>query len=318
MKLYLQMFAEGAEGAAGAGESTATAGAGDKGFDLAAAIESYDESKKPNKPSFKGDKHKVHQANAETAQTVTAETTPDVPARPSCQDLIKGEYKKDADEHIQSIIKERLKNSKDAEALIKKLSPALDILADTREVKRGDYEALAKSILEDTSVYEDEALKQGVPVESVMQIANLQREADESRERLAQLEAEAKAAQFVSGLVAQSEQMAQKFPGFDLRHEMQTNPEFYNFVTGPAAMSVEQAYKATHFDEILGMTARQVSDQTRSNLSKSLQSGAMRPMESASRPGSQAPQVTMDPSKLTYEQIQDMKKRSRSGENIQF
>lgn len=320
LKINLQLFAEGGEGAAsaadqGAAQSTDT---GVKGFDVDAAIKDYQESKKPGGPKFDSSKYQIGttEQTAKAEQTLAADETKDTPERPSYKDLIKDPfYKKDASEHIEAIVKERLKNSKDAEKTLKDLQPMLDALADSRAIKRGDIKALKDAILSDGSIYEAEAFKQGVPVEHVMQMKQLQTEADQSKARLAEIEAEAAAARFVTNLVQQGEELKAKYPGFDLRELMKQDDKFRGFVMDDG-MDVETAYKATHFDEILGFEKQKAIEEARLGISRSLQAGAARPVESAARPGSQASQMQIDPRNLTDAQYKDIVERTRRGEVI--
>lgn len=320
LKINLQLFAEGGEGAASAADQGAaqSADTGVKGFDVDAAIKDYQESKKPGGPKFDSSKYQINGAAEQTAkaeQTLAADETKDTPAKPSFKDLIKGDYKAEADAYIQEVIKERLKNSKDAEKTLKDLQPMLDALADSRAIKRGDIKALKAAILADSSIYEAEAFKQGVPVEHVMQMKQLQTEADQSKARLAEIEAEAAAARFVTNLVQQGEELKAKYPGFDLRELMKQDEKFRGFVMDEG-MDVETAYKATHFDEILGFEKQKAIEEARLGISRSLQAGAARPVESAARPGSQASQMQIDPRNLTDAQYKDIVERTRRGEVI--
>ena len=320
LKINLQLFAEGGEGAAAAADQGAaqSADTGVKGFDVDAAIKDYQESKKPGGPKFDSSKYQINGAAEQTAkaeQTLAADETKDTPEKPSFRDLIKGDYKAEADAYIQEVIKERLKNSKDAEKTLKDLQPMLDALADSRAIKRGDIKALKDAILADSSIYEAEALKQGVPVEHVMQMKQLQTDADQSKARLAEIEAETAAARFVSNLVQQGEELKAKYPGFDLRELMKQDEKFRGFVMDDG-MDVETAYKATHFDEILGFEKQRAIEEARLGISRSIQAGAARPVESAARPGAQASQMQIDPRNLTDAQYKDIVDRTRRGEVI--
>ena len=324
LKLWLQMFADGEGGADGTAAAAPTAGSENTGvkagFDVDAAVKEYRESRKPRGKSFDVSKH---QAKAEAVAVPTQEQAPaaekaqEAPVRPAFKDLIKGDYKAEADEYIQQTIQDRLKKSKEMEKTFRSLQPALDALAESRGLQPGDYDTLASAILNDASLYEAEALRQGVPVETVMQISQLQRQAEESQAKLQQIEAETQAAQYVTELVRQGEELKQRYPNFDLRQEMQ-EPKFRDLVTGPAQMSLEDAYWVIHRNDLMRQTATQVSQQTKADVSRSIQSGALRPMESAARPGGQTPQVTLDPRNLTSEQIRDFKERARRGEKISF
>lgn len=318
LHLNLQLFAEGGEatgGTTGAAEGTAQAQqAGVKGFDAAAAIEEYRESRKPKGKAFDAVKYQAKAPLPTAEQTPAAETAP---ARLSFKDLIKGDYKIEADEYIQATIQDRLKKSKGLEQTMKSLTPALEALITSKGLKAGDYETLASSILKDASLYEEEALKQGVPVENVMQIAQLQRQAEESQAKLQQIEAEAQAARYVTELVKQGEELKQRYPNFDLRQEMQ-DEKFRSLVAGPAALQLEDAYWVIHRNDLMRQTASQVSQQTKADVSRSIQSGAFRPMESAARPNGVTPNVKADPANLTHEEIQQYKERARRKESISF
>lgn len=319
LKIYLQLFAEGGEGAAIAADQGAaqSADTGVKGFDVDAAIKDYQESKKPGGPKFDSSKYQIGVAGqtAEAEQTLAADETKDTPDRPSFKDLIKGDYKAEADAYIQEVIKERLKNSKDAEKTLKDIQPMLDALADSQGIKRGDIKALKDAILADGSIYEAEALKQGVPVETVMQMKQLQIEAEQSKARLAEIEAETAAARFVSNLVQQGEELKAKYPGFDLRELMKQDDNFRKFVMDDG-MDVATAYIATHSDEIIGYERQKAIEEARMGISRSIQAGAARPVESAARPGAQASQMQIDPRNLTDAQYMDIVKRAKSGEII--
>lgn len=316
LELNLQLFAE---GGAGAGDSANQADStGVKGdFDVDAAIEAYRESKKPKGKSFKASDFQVQKtAPAVTEQAPAAEEAP--PVKLSFKDLIDSDdYREEAKAYMSQMVKERLKNSKEAEKTLKELSPALEILAKSRGLDAKDYLGLAKAVTEDASFYEEEALRAGVPVESMMQITQLQREAEEAREQLAQMEAQREAAETVSFLLRQEQDVKTRYPDFDLRTEMQ-NQRFYDLVTGPGNVSVEDAYWMVHRQELLQRMAGSVSQQTKADVSRSIQSGAFRPMESAAKPGGSAPQVKPDPRSFTTEQLRSIKERARRGETISF
>lgn len=317
LRIDLQLFAQGGDGGGAAASQGVAQGADTGGHTggLDAAIQAYEESKKPGGKPFDGSKYLTGQT-AQTEQTLTADINQDTPAegKPSFKDLLK-EYKQEADEYIQGIVKERLKNSKDAEKMLKDIQPMLDMLADSRGIKKGDIKALKEAVLSDAKVYEDEAMKQGVPVETVMQMKQLELEAQESRERLREIEAEAAAARFVTDLVRQGEELKAKFPHFDLRAVMASNEKFAELVM-EEQMDVETAFKATHFDEIMGFERQRAMEEARSGISRSIQSGAQRPIESAARPGGQSAQMSIDPRNLSDEQFKDILNRVRRGENV--
>jgi hypothetical protein len=80
--------------------------------------------------------------------------SPPAATKPTFEELIKGEYKDDFGKHVSSIVQDRLKNSKQAEETLGKLTPALEALFKKNGIADGDIDGLVKKITDDDSLYE--------------------------------------------------------------------------------------------------------------------------------------------------------------------
>ena len=105
--------------------------------------------------------------------------------------------------------------------------------------------------------------------------------------------------------------MKEKFPGFDLRAELQ-NPAFVRMTQPGSGLSVEDAYYAIHRAEIERARAEQYREQT----AKAVAANRNRPNEGGAKGGSVAQGVSVDWRHATKEQREEMKRRIRSGERI--
>ena len=246
------------------------------------------------------------------ADNPTEEKT-DAPSRMSWDEIMADpEYNK----QMQAIIQARLRGAKGAEETLAKLTPALELLARQhgQDPAKIDYDALAKSISEDRSYYEDKALEMGVPVETAMKIDNEERDtARQQREQQRTLEQQ-KFQQHIMKLEQQGEALKKVFPNFDLRTELQ-NPAFARMTSPNVGISVEDAYYAVHRNEIQIAAMQVTAQKTAQKISNAIQAGSRRPNENGT--SGQAPSVTtFDYRSMSPEQRKALKDRIRSGEKI--
>ena len=246
---------------------------------------------------------------AAAADNPTEETKTETPARMSWEEIMKDpEYNK----QMQNVVQSRLRSARGAEETMGKLAPAMEVLARKygQDPANIDYDALAKSISDDESYYEDKALEMGVSVATAKQID--QQERDTAREQRT-LEQQ-KIQQHIMKLEQQSEEMKKVFPNFDLRTELK-NPAFARMTSPNVGASVEDAYYAIHRKEIQFAAMQVAAQKTAEKVSKSIQAGSRRPNENGT--SGQAPSVTtFDYRNASPEQRKALKDRIRSGEKI--
>ena len=321
MKLVLQLFADGAAGNAGAGPAGAD-GAGAAGNAAAGVTPS---AAGMEFKSRTGRKYSVPTPGAEQTKTAPAQpaqaqktpegqTSPAASTKPTFEELIKGDYKDDFGKVTSAIVKERLKNSKEAEEKLNKLTPALEALFQKHGLQDGDIEGLVNKITDDDSLYEDEALQKGIPVQTLKEMKKLQSEKANLDKMQAERMQEAQIQKHFQTLVEQSEQVKQMYPGFDLQAELK-NPEFFELTRPEVRIPVMKAYQLVHQDEIIGGAMQFTAKKTAEKLSQSMASGSFRPSENGLSQNSNAPNLTDDPHNWAPDRMRkamDLVKRGRS------
>ena len=156
------------------------------------------------------------------ATTTSGESTAAAEPRQSFADLIKGEYKQEADQYIQGIVRERVKNSKDT---IRSQGEILDIVAAKYGMDTSDLAALKDKVSNDDAYYEDRAMEEGLTVDQYKRIAQAESKARAYDEAMAQQERDNAAQQQVAAWQAEAEAVKQAFPSFDLQQEI-NSPTF--------------------------------------------------------------------------------------------
>lgn len=236
--------------------------------------------------------------------------------------LIKGKYKEDYNNAVKEAINKRFKNQRDLQGQIDAIDPMMKALAQRYEIQLNPdgsipIQALSSKILDDNSLYEQEAFERGISVEDLKQIKSLEREN-------AQLKAMSQRSQEQKewdALMSQGEAVKQVYPSFDMDTEMQ-NPQFGRLLATMQRSgfpnAVQTAYEAVHREEIMGSAMQYAVQQTQQKISNSIQSGKMRPTENGTSQRAAGTPTAMDPTKLTKAQIEDIKSRALRGERITF
>ena len=336
-KLNLQLFGgEGAGGTGGEGGGQATTGDNataaaeqrlrELGVPEAKIRKSASKvaSKMPTQTAQTETNAPKEETNVESAATEKKPTTEDAKdtnvstKRMSWDEIMKDpEYNKE----MQAVVQSRLKSAKGAEDALSKMTPAIEVMARKYglDPNNMDYDALAKAINDDDAYYEDKALEMGVSVETAKRVDQMERNTERQKaQEQRTLQEQAIREHFIS-LERQGEELKKIYPNFDLRTELK-NPAFARMTApGKGIMTVEQAYKAVHHDE-LQMAGMQVTAQkTAEKISNAIQSGSRRPDESGA--SSQAPSVsTFDYAKASREQREafkaDLRARMARGEKV--
>jgi hypothetical protein len=329
--LDLQRFADG--GAAG-GSSAATSaeGTGVTG-DAADLIQDYRQKRSKGKPAH-DQARTAAQPIAATAQPAQAPGQPQEAQRPASAEtapaeetpedrkakfkaLLEGEYKSEAQEWAQSTIKERLKGAKEAEAVLNKLQPALEALITKHGLESGDLDGLVKKITDDDSIYEDEALERGIPVETLKEMKALERQSKEYQRMQAENQQRQLMQAHFQKLSEQANAAKQLYPGFDLRQEL-ANPTFARLTHPSVGIDVRTAYEIAHRDEIQPRAMAAVAQQTQQKISASVQAGASRVSENGLKPSGGAVSLSDDPRNWSRAERQKIAERARRGERITF
>ena len=295
--LSLQIFAEGAGAAGGAGDGGTAQG---EGVIAGAASQ-----------QMKGAKNPL----AAVKYGIPQETPLDRNA--AFEKLIKGQYKAQYDARVQDTIQKRLKSSKETVDKYNALQPVLEILGKKHGVDASDIEALTKAIEEDDSYFEDEALERGMTVKQLKEIRSMERENAELRRQM-QAQKDQQAQQNADKLYAswmdQAEKARQVYPTFDLRAEM-NNPKFVDLLR--SNIDVRTAYEVLHKDEIIPAAMQFTAKTVESKIAKGIAANRARPAENGMSSGSAAV-VKSDVSQLTKADRAEIIRRVQRGEKIRF
>lgn len=289
--LDLQLFAEGADGGAGA-----DAGAGENGMDAA---------------SVTGEG--APDAEVQTGEESTTDDTTDSSPK----------EKTYSEKEVQKLIKARAKKADDARraaenevAKLKKASPILAQMAKKYNVKDPtDIDAIMSAYEADDSNYEDEALRRGMPVSELRRSMKMEAELNAANEQLRQIEEDRKATETVNRWYSEAEATKQIYPSFDFDTEFRESRDFRELLK--AGIDVKTAYQALHQDEILPAAMQHAADKTREKVTKDIAARGRRPKENGL--SAQGTTVTVeDVANLTDEQIDLINKRVAAGEIITF
>lgn len=230
------------------------------------------------------------------------------------EQAIKGEYKALFDARVQSIVKDRLKNSKAAEDKLKALSPTLEMLGRKYGVDVSDVKALNKAIEDDDAYYEDEAMEKGLTVEQLKQIRRVERENAELKAQMEQAQMHEEADRIYAGWLEQAEKARAKYPSLDLSTELQ-NQQFVDLLR--AGIDVEAAFTVVHKDEIMSAAMQYANKKGEEKVAASVAANGRRPAEGAASPnGAGVPKA--DVANMTREQREEIARRVARGEKITF
>lgn len=226
--------------------------------------------------------------------------------------LIKGEFKEEFANRTQTIINERFKKMGEMENTIDSQNQLIGMLYQKYGVD--DLESLTKAMEEDESYYEDEARQRGLSVEQLKEVKALERENTMLREAQKQAERKEQADKALARWVSESEDLKARYglENFDLQTEL-NNPDFVRLLAG--GISLESAYKAVHFDEMIGGAMFQTAQNVRNQVTQSIASRNARPSENGVS-SQNAQSFKTDVNKMTKAERAELMRRAERGETI--
>lgn len=277
-KLSLQIFGEGAEGAAAGAQASAEA-------NTEASID-----------------------GSQNSQENTA-----VQTRTPFKDLIKGDYKEDYENAVKKRVSGLNKRLGEAEAFSEKSRPIFEKLA----LKYGisdptDIDSILAQIDKDNSYYENLAMERGITVEQARTVAQAEQIIADNERRKADDLKNQQFKQQMDKIVSQGNELKAKYPSFDLETEMQ-NEQFRRFVfTG---ISVEDAFTVIHREELMSGAMAYSYNQAQQDFANTQRANAGRPIENGMS-SQQAAKVDDDMSHLTKEELKMIKSAVARGERV--
>ena len=253
-------------------------------------------------------------APVETGVNSTAvESTSEAPSNEETfEDLIKGKYKADFDKRMQAAIKKRVGDTNALKAENAKMREALEVAMQRYGTKDGDWDALTNALLEDDQYLEKEAYEKGIDKDTLRVMKRMEHENERLKANQIELERQARQEQAYNQILAEQAEVKRIYPNFDLDVELM-NPQFESLVRN--GIDLKTAYEVAHHNEILPQAIKFASDKTKEDVSRAIASGMARPSELGAG-ATNSPSGKVDPSKLSKEQREELKRRAMAGERI--
>ena len=298
--LNLQLFADGGDGGTGADGSSA-----DSGFATTQGV-------KDN--PLENVKYGKQEDSVQTTDAHTTETEPTVDRKTEFKKLIKGEYKDEFGEEVQSIVQNRLKGTKEQVARLESLTPLLEMIAKKYGVDSNDVEALVKAIEDDDSYFADEAMERGITVDELKRIRKIERENEDLKKQMEEQKKQDDANKLYQKWFEESESAKQFYPNLDVQAELK-NEDFARLLM--AGVDVKSAYEVIHKDEIIGGAMQYAAKTVEKKVVDKIRANGNRPVENGISSNSAAV-VKTDVSQLTDADMDEIIRRVRNGEKISF
>lgn len=223
----------------------------------------------------------------------------------------KGEFRDLYGQDVQRAVKDRFKNQEDARAQLDGLQPMLQALMTKAGVQ--SVEELSQLVLDDDSLYEDEAEEAGMTVERYREFKALKDEHDRREAEDRENEEKAFWNEHFSKLAEQAEALKQTFPDFDLRTEME-NETFRRLTMPGSGVSLEDAYYTIHRKELGPQIMAYGMNRAREQMGQTLQAQRSRPVEGAMRSqGQLAADMKVDFSRMSRRERDEYRRRVHAG-----
>ena len=226
----------------------------------------------------------------------------------------KGRFKEQYARDVKAAVDDRFKNQADLSRQLEAMQPMLDALM--KKAGAESVEELQQMILDDDSLYEDEAEQMGMPVEAYKNYKRLQDEHDQMVAREQRAQEQYMLQQHFQNLAQQAEEMKKVYPNFDLRAEME-NETFRRLVAPNSGLKVSDAFYAVHHADLESGAMAYGIQRAQQQMSQTLQANRARPVEGAMKTGQPA-NVTIDPKNMSRPERQKLIERARRGEKIVF
>lgn len=313
----LQLFAEGGDGSAAAGETSQSAGAdsspsrGALGRTENAALD--EQGSTDTKAEGSGSENGEGEAGEEAKKPSPAER------RRAFGQMMSGEYKDLADEMMQNAVQiaaQNLEASPEMRGLLEAIAEkygtdATDLTALTDAIRNG--------VVKDDAYFERIAMEKGISVRTAREMDKLETQnkrltaQQQAAQQMQKAAAErARIAQIQAKWDAEAEALKAKYPDFD-RDEVLANPDVEKMMR--AGCSMEAAYRAAYFDRLMARQTAATAQQTEQGVLNRVQQRASRPAENGTRPGG-AVQTHLDVEHMSRKDREALEKRVLRGEII--
>ena len=253
------------------------------------------------------------------SQPATENTTPDPEARKAeFEKLISGDYKDLFSERTQDIINKRFKDVKATQKQLDEAKKVLDLIGTRYNIIDGDISKISKAVQEDASLFEIEAMKQGLTVEQLMYQKNIERENQQLKQTQQETAQKQEFAEKIQNWDAQQAQIQKMYPGINWRTEAdhpETGQAFWSILN--ATGNLKYAFDAIHHDQMITSGMYVAAEKSREATVKTIQSRNSRPSENgtSSQPGVI---VKSDVNSMSYADIKAAAEEAKKGKTIRF
>lgn len=235
--------------------------------------------------------------------------------RLSFKDLLKSdqEYKKEYDASVKNAIQRRFGDYNDVKTENSKLSEISRIVQDLYpDLRNMDTDQIIESLRQKTDIWAEAASKAGMPVESYMQMMQVQRENEQILgERRAEQEAMMRQQKYQEWH-RQEMELQTIYPNFDLTNEL-SDKKFVDLVD--LGWNLKDAYESVHSQEIMDGAIKTAEKLAAEKTAQAIRTGQGRTKENGVG-GANGGSQKLDVSKMTDQQIQELVERARNGERV--
>lgn len=254
-----------------------------------------------------------HGANAQAGTNAQGGAEP--PDRRAAFEAFMRENKDLYEERLQEHLGRRLKTARAAEERAKALEPIIDMVAQKYGIDSSQPDKLLAALESDNSLYEEEAIRRGMSVESLREMRQLERKVH-SYEQQAQMQERARREAEARARIEEGVKTAQAaYPGFDMRKELE-NTGFRDMVA--RGIDVKTAYEIAHKDELLSGAIGYAVQRAAKETAETIRTRANRPQENGMAGQATAQTTGRDPAQLTAKEINELTRRALAGERITF
>lgn len=250
-------------------------------------------------------------------ETQEDEQTPDENAiqQQEWDELKKGRFRDLYGADVQKAVQERFKNQQNLQQQLDDLQPMLQAAMKLRGVNSVDE--LKESILNDDSLYEQEAEEKGMTIENLKAFKQIEAENSRLREQERQSYEQIQLQRHFEGLIQQAQELKKEFPDFDLDRELQ-NPDFFRLTKPGVGVKVRDAYFAIHHNELAPQMMAYGMQRAQQQMSQTIQANARRPVEGATRSQGTAADMKIDPRRMTRAERDEIRKQIHAGKRVSF
>ncbi len=228
------------------------------------------------------------------------------------RELVTGRFRDIYTQETQRMIDRRFRETKRLESELSRSRPVMETLAERYGLRPSDTEGIARALEADDGLLRERAEKAGMSVGLYKELQRLRSGYETLLSERRAAEGRRNAERQLESWYGQAESLSLEYPGFNLEREAKDG-RFTAMLR--AGLSVGEAYRAAHFDELVESAAKRAADEAEKRVADSVRATGARVAENGTAPGSSFT-VKNDVSRLTRRERAEIARRVLSGERI--